>query len=134
MNRFALAALALVTVSAAVWSSHAATPQAEPASYLFNGAVRVGQAQPMAFGQRVLPGQAVRIEVGPELILEFNTPTSDTQPSLVRLLQGKDAQTKVLHEARTLARANVTRSMAYRVCGASVTFITPAPAVVPACS
>ncbi|KPF68153.1 hypothetical protein IP84_10370 [beta proteobacterium AAP99] len=137
MNRTPLAALALVTAlvtaSAAAFGTQATAPQKNPQAFQFNVEVRVGSAQPQAVGLAVLPRQVVRVPMGSDLILEVNAPAQDNEPSLVRLLRGTDNLAQVLHESRTLAPASVARTLAYRVCGQSVTFISPAPPAVPSC-
>jgi hypothetical protein len=69
------------------------------------------------------------------LRLELTSVSTSRDPiqTVVKLVDFSGNQPRVMHTSRNPDPASATRSLTYRICGNTVTFISPSPAEPPGC-
>jgi hypothetical protein len=109
-----------------------AASAATPERVQFTGAVLQERGAPVALDLQLPSGQAASLRLPDGATLELATPGSPASPdgARIRLLSPAGA---VLHTAVVPDTGLASTSFAYRVCAGEVTYMSPAPDVVPAC-
>lgn len=74
--------------------------------------------------------QSIGLDIGDALRLAITGPSAEAPITIIRLLSGDG---KVLHTAQTEGSNPEKISLAYRICKGEVTYMGPAPTVVPSC-
>ena len=105
---------------------------ATPVSVQFTGVVQQDALPPVALDLQLPSRQAATVQLSSGFNLELTTPGNPASPdgARIRLLSSKG---EVMHTARVPDAGLASVSFAYHVCAGSVTYMSPAPAVVPAC-
>lgn len=105
---------------------------ATPVSVQFTGVVQQDALPPVALDLQLPSQQAATVQLSSGFTLELATPGNSASPdgARIRLLSSKG---EVMHTARVPDAGLASVSFAYHVCAGSVTYMSPAPAVVPAC-
>ncbi len=122
------AVAAVLSLCCASFSVSAATP----ASVQFTGVVQQDALPPVALDLQLPSQQAATVQLSSGFNLELTTPGNSASPdgARIRLLSSKG---EVMHTARVPDAGLASVSFAYQVCAGNVTYMSPAPAVVPAC-
>ena len=110
-------------------SAIAATPQ----QVQFTGAVQKDADVPVSFDIHLPSGQSAVLAFADGSKLELSTPRSSDTPDSARI-RLVSAAGEVLHTATKPDPGLASTSFAYRVCNGQVTYTSPAPESVPACS
>ena len=120
-------AVCLLTCSFSLAAS-ASTPE----RVQFMGSVQQDGITPVTFDLQLPSKQAVTIQLSDGSTLELATPGNSASPdgARIRLLSPTG---QVLHTATVPDPGMASTSFAYRVCKGQVTYMSPAPAAVPAC-
>ena len=110
----------------------AAALASEPDRVQFTGSVQHDDLTPVTFDLQLPSKQAATIQLSDGSTLELTTPGNSASPdgALIRLVSPSG---EVLHTATVPDPGMASKSFAYRVCEGQVTYLSPAPAVVPAC-
>jgi hypothetical protein len=110
----------------------AAALASEPDRVRFTGSVQHDDLTPVTFDLQLPSKQAATIQLSDGSTLELTTPGNSASPdgALIRLVSPSG---EVLHTATVPDPGMASKSFAYRVCEGQVTYLSPAPAVVPAC-
>ena len=110
----------------------AAALASEPDRVQFTGSVQHDDLSPVTFDLQLPSRQAATLQLADGSTLELAAPGNPASPdgALIRLLSPSG---QVLHTARVPDPGMASKSFAYRVCEGQVTYLSPAPAVVPAC-
>lgn len=105
---------------------------ASPERVQFTGILQLDDSTPVALDLQLPSKQAAKLRLSDGSTLELATPGNSASPdgALIRLISPSG---ETMHTA-TIPDAGLTStSFAYRVCGGEVTYISPAPTIVPAC-
>ena len=110
----------------------AAALASEPDRVQFTGSVQNDDLTPVTFDLQLPSKQAATLQLSDGSTLELTTPGNSASPdgALIRLVSPSG---QVLHTATVPDPGMASKSFAYRVCEGQVTYLSPAPAVVPAC-
>ena len=110
----------------------AAALASEPDRVQFTGSVQHDDLTPVTFDLQLPSKQAATLQLSDGSTLELTTPGNSASPdgALIRLVSPSG---QVLHTATVPDPGMASKSFAYRVCEGQVTYLSPAPAVVPAC-
>ncbi|VXC05967.1 conserved exported hypothetical protein [Luteimonas sp. 9C] len=103
-----------------------------PERVQFTGTLQLDDSLPIALDVQLPSKQAAKLHLSDGSTLELATPGNSASPdgALIRLIAPSG---KVMHTA-TIPDSGVTStSFAYQICAGEVTYMSPAPAVVPAC-
>ena len=113
-------------------SSSIAASAATPERVQFVGSVQHDDMAPISFDLQLPSRQATVLQLADGSTLELATPGAPVSPegASIRLLSPSG---QVLHSATVPDPGMASKSFAYRVCRGQVTYLSPAPAVVPAC-
>lgn len=98
----------------------------------FMGAVQRDDLTPVAFDLQLPSRQAATLRLSDGSTIELAAPGNSESPegARIRLLSPTG---QILHTATVPDPSMTSKSFAYRVCGDQITYISPAPTVVPAC-
>ena len=110
-------------------AASAATPQ----QVQFIGSVQKDAAAPVSFDLRLPSGQSAVLALADGSKVELSTPGSAETPDSARIRLLSAAGT-TLHTATKPDPGLASTSFAYRVCDGQVTYMSPAPESLPACS
>ena len=121
-----------VAIATLLCSVSLAASAATPERVQFVGSVQHDDTTPVTFDLHLPSKQAAVLQLADGSALELVTPGASASPdgARIRLLS---PQGQVLHTATVSDPGMASKSFAYRVCEGQVTFMSPAPAVVPAC-
>ena len=103
-----------------------------PERVLFTGTLQLDESAPIALDLQLPSKQAAKLHLSDGSILELATPGNSASPdgALIRLISPSG---KVMHTATIPDSGLTSTSFAYQICAGEVTYMSPAPAVVPAC-
>ena len=105
---------------------------ATPERVQFVGSVPHDDTTPVTFDLQLPSKQAAVLQLADGSTLELATPGAAESPDGARIRLLSPAG-EVLHTATVPDPGMASKSFAYRVCEGQVTFMSPAPAVMPAC-
>lgn len=110
----------------------AAALAAGPDRVQFTGSVQHDDLTPVTFDLQLPSKQAATLQLSDGSRLELAAPGNSASPdgALIRLVSPSG---QVLHTAKVPDPNMASKSFAYRVCAGQVTYLSPAPTVVPAC-
>ena len=110
----------------------AAALASEPDRVQFTGSVQHDDLTPVTFDLQLPSKQAATLQLSDGSKLELVAPGNSASPdgARIRLLSPTG---QVLHTATVPDPGMASKSFAYRVCAGQVTYISPAPSLVPAC-
>jgi hypothetical protein len=103
-----------------------------PERVQFTGTLQLDESAPIALDLQLPSKQAAKLHLSNGSILELATPGNSASPdgALIRLISPSG---KVMHTATIPDFGLTSTSFAYQICAGEVTYMSPAPAVVPAC-
>ena len=121
-------AIALTSLISVSFAASAAVPE----RVQFTGTVQTDESTPVALDLQLPSRQAATIRLSDGSSLELATPGSTASPdgALIRLVSPPG---DVMHTATIPDSGVISASFAYLVCKGEVTYMSPAPVVVPAC-
>ena len=121
-----------VSIAMLLYGVSLAASASAPEHVQFIGSVQKDDKTPLTFDLRLPSKQAAVVQLTGGSTLELATPGAAESPdgARIRLLSPTG---QVLHTATVPDPGMASKSFAYRICGGQVTFMSPAPAVVPAC-
>ena len=121
-----------VAVAVLLCSMSLAAAAATPEQVQFVGSVQHDDLTPVKFDLQLPSRQAAILQLADGSTLELATPGAPASPdgASIRLVS---ADGRVLHTATVPDSGMASKSFAYRVCQGQVTYLSPAPAIVPAC-
>ena len=121
-------AAALLSLCCVSFSSSAAAPQ----RVQFTGTLQRDALPAVAVDLQLPSSQAATLQLSSGYALELATPGNPASPDGARIkLLSPDG--KVLHTASVPDAGIASISFAYRICAGQVTYMSPAPVVLPAC-
>lgn len=121
-----------IAASAVFLSSSLAAFAAMPEQVQFVGSIQHDDQMPITFDLHLPSKQSATLKLADGSTLELVTPGGQTSPdgARIRLLSPTG---EILHTATVPDTSLASTSFAYRVCNGHVTYMSPAPAVVPDC-
>lgn len=105
---------------------------AAPEHVQFTGTVQQDLASPVIIDLHLPSRQDATVRLSDGSTLELATPGSRSSADVVRI-RLLDPTGAVMHTATVPDAGTISASFAYRVCAGEVTYISPAPAVMPDC-
>ncbi len=125
-------AIAAAMLMCGVSLSTSAASNATPERIQFVGSIQRDDVNPVTFDLQLPSRQAAALRLADGSTLELATPGSSESPdgARIRLLSPSG---QVLHTATVPDPGMASQSFAYRICEGQVTYMSPAPAIVPAC-
>jgi hypothetical protein len=121
-----------VVAAAVLLSPSIAAFAAMPEQVQFVGSIQQDDLTPVTFDLHLPSKQSATLKLADGSTLELTTPGGQASPdgARIRLLS---AAGQIMHSATVPDRSLASTSFAYRICNGQVTYMSPAPAVVPAC-
>jgi hypothetical protein len=121
-----------VVAATVLLSSSLAAFAAMPEQVQFVGSIQQDDLTPVTFDLHLPSKQSATLKLADGSTLELTTPGGQASPdgARIRLLS---AAGQIMHAATVPDRSLASTSFAYRICNGQVTYMSPAPAVVPAC-
>ena len=103
-----------------------------PEQVQFVGSIQHGDRTPVTFDVHLPSKQSAILKLADGSTLELITPGGQARPDGARIRLLSPAG-QILHAATVPDPSLASTSFAYRICNGQVTYMSPAPAVVPGC-